>query len=251
MKKVMGRFLVMAFLLTACNLQGSQPVDQMEISTAAALTVQAALDSSAAPLATPTLRASSSTSVPADSAAQTAQPTPTVLQPMVSVGDDPVNCRTGPGINYSRITSIEKGEPVKIVGFFPPNFWVVSTDLGECWVSGKYATPSGSLESIPTVSLPPTPEGGAPNAPTFPQGGWKYFCAAGNLEVTLNWKDNADNETGYRVYRDNTLVVEFPADTTIFYENVPVSAGQVVTYVVTVHNELGEASSNAIALSCE
>jgi hypothetical protein len=224
MKKIKGLFPVVALLLTACNMQAAPAVDQSEISTAAALTVQAAL--AVTPLATPTLPVSLS-----DSPTPEIHSTPTT-QPMVSAGDDAVNCRAGPGINYARITSIKQGESVKIVGFFPPNFWVVSTNLGECWVAGQYTTPSGSFDAVPTVTLPPTPKGGTPEAPTFPEGGWKYFCAAGKLEVTLSWK-------------------EFPADTTLFYEEIPVSAGQVVTYVVTVYNETGEASSKPIALSCE
>ena len=177
--------------------------------------------------------------------------TPTYSQPMIDVGVV-VNCRKGPSQNYELVTQIMPNEPVKIVGFLPPNYWVVSTVKGECWVTGELATPSVNFSVVPTVTAPPTPQGGAPQAPTFPQkDGWTWFCdGAGNTEVTLNWNDNADHEIGYRVYRNGELIMELPANTTSFNENIAYPGEQGLTYTVEAFNEVGASSGSTEALFC-
>jgi hypothetical protein len=119
-------------------------------------------------------------------------------------------------------------------------------------VTAELATPSVNFSVVPTVTAPPTPQGGAPDAPTFPKkGGWTWFCdGTGNTEVTLNWNDNADRETGYRVYRNGELVMELPANTTTFNENIPYPGEQGLTYIVEAFNEAGGASGSTEALFC-
>ena len=177
--------------------------------------------------------------------------TPTYSQPMIDVGGI-VNCRKGPSKNYERVTQLVPNEPVKIVGFLPPNYWLVSTAAGDCWVTAELATPSVNFSAVPTVTAPATPQGGAPQAPTFPKkDGWTWFCdGAGNTEVTLNWNDNADRETGYRVYRNGDLIMELPANTTSFNENIVYPGEQGLTYIVEAFNEAGEASGSTAALFC-
>ena len=149
MKKILGLYLVVGILISSCNLPATGTPDS-QISTAAALTVQAAL-STVTQLASPT----SGTSVV--STATKAVSTPTFSQPMASVGEV-TNCRKGPGKDYERVTQIIPKESVKIIGFFPPNYWIVSTKDGDCWLSGEFTTPIGSFASVPTVSAPPTPK---------------------------------------------------------------------------------------------
>ena len=177
--------------------------------------------------------------------------TPTYSQPMIDVGGV-VNCRKGPSQNYERVTQLVPGQPVTIVGFLPPNYWLVSTVEGECWVTAELATPSVDFSAVPTVTAPPTPQGGAPQAPTFPKEGWTWFCdGAGNTEVTLHWNDNADHEIGYRVYRNGELVSELPANTTSFNENIVYPGEQGLIYIVEAFNEVGAASASTEALFCE
>jgi len=170
---------------------------------------------------------------------------------MIDVGGV-VNCRKGPSPNYERVTQLVPNQPVKIVGFLPPNYWLVSTVEGECWVTAELATPSVNFSAVPTVTAPPTPQGGAPQAPTFTKkDGWTWFCdGAGNTDVTLNWNDNADHETGYRVYRNGELVSELPANTTSYKENIVYPGEQGLTYTVEAFNEAGASSGSTETLFC-
>jgi uncharacterized protein YraI len=236
MKRVTLLGLVFVLLLSACNM----PVEEEtapEIATAAALTVEAAL--STTPLASPTIAAQNN-----------AEPTPTFSQPMASF-EDVTNCRTGPGVNYQRITQIRPDESVEIIGFFPPNYWVVNTDAGSCWVSGEFVTPSGSTSSVPTVTAPPTPLGGDPDAPSFAQSdGWSYFCYDSKADIVLKWVDKSTNETGYRVLRNGEVAAELPANSTSYAETINLLSGQSVGYQIQAFNEAGQSTSNVATMTC-
>jgi uncharacterized protein YraI len=224
-------FLLVACLVTSCNLPaagGTSP----EIATAAALTVQAAL--AATPLATPPGNTS---------------PTEALSKPVITV-QDVTNCRTGPGTNYERVVQITAGQQVEVVGAFPPNYWIVSTTAGLCWVSAEFATPAGNLGAVPTVTAPPTPEGSAPSAISFQK--WDIFCnfQTGQADISIRWSDKSSDETGFRVYRNGGVVAEFPANTTQFSETITLSSGQSVGYRVESFNAVGSASTSTISLAC-
>ena len=107
--------------------------------TAAALTVESALKT---PLATPTLADTPEVVTGGTQGATPQISTPSLSgQAMASVGDV-TNCRSGPGTNYERITQILPADQVPIIGFFPPNYWIVNTNLGQCWLSGEFTTPA-------------------------------------------------------------------------------------------------------------
>ncbi len=232
MKKFLTLFLAAGILLAACNVPTSGTADP-QIATAAALTVQAALEATT-PLASPTLANTQPTPSP-DS-------TPTFNQPMASV-ENVTNCRKGPGTDYERVTQLMPLESVKIIGFFPPNYWVVSTRDGDCWLSGEFTTPSGSFAAVPTVTAPPTQQGGAPDAATFPNNGWTFYCYGEQADITLSWNDKADNESGYRIVRNGEVVADLPANSTYFEETIPLLSGQSVEYKIRAYNQAGEADS--------
>lgn len=241
MKRITGLLLAAGVFISSCNLPTSESTNP-EISTAAALTVQAVITNSAniTPLVSPT-----------ESTPVTTESTPTFSQPMASVGEV-TNCRTGPGTNYERVTQLLPAEPVKITGFFPPNYWIVSTKLGDCWLSGEFATPVGSFAAVPTVTAPPTPKGDTPEAATFPpKNGWTFFCyGPGQADITLTWNDKADNESGYRVLRDGEVIVELPANSSNFAETIKLDSGQSVQYKIRAYNLIGEADSAAVNITC-
>jgi hypothetical protein len=242
MKRITGLLLTMGIFISSCNMPIAGAPDP-QIATSAALTVQAALN--VTPLASPTAESSVSST-----ATQTAG-TPTYSQPMISVGDV-TNCRKGPGTNYERVAQILPTDRVEIIGFFPPNYWIVSSKFGECWVSGEFTTPIGSFSAVPTVNAPPTLEGGTPEAPTFSKNGWSYFCfGTGETEVTLIWNDNANNEKGYRIYRNNELVTELPENSTSFKETILYPGGDGLQYKVEVFNEIGATSGSTDTLFCQ
>ncbi len=236
MKKTIGLVLLLGMIVSSCNLPGTGAPDP-QVATAAALTVQAAIDAppNSEPLASPT-------------AGGIKESTPTYSKPMASVGDV-TNCRTGPGVNYERVTQILPADSVEIVGFFPPNYWIVSTSAGNCWVSGEFTTPVGSYTSVPTVTAPPTPQGGAPDNVSLQK--WDISCdyVKNEASVTIIWSDK-ENESGYRVIRNGDLVAELPENSTTFQETISLLAGQSVGYNVIAFNTIGSNSSSLITLTC-
>lgn len=243
MKKILGFALVMGTILSSCNMPSSGAPDP-QIATAAALTVQAAIDSSPntqKPPASPTPRSTGAITE-----------TPTYSKPMVSVGDV-TNCRTGPSVNYERVTQLLPETPVEIIGFFPPNYWIVSTSAGNCWVSGEFVTPAGSFTTVPTVTAPPTSttNSEAPEPAAFPQNGWTFFCYnSGQADITISWIDKATNETGYRILRNDEVVAELPANTTYFEETITLLSGQSVGYQIQGYNTAGQTNSAVATIAC-
>lgn len=244
MKKIFGLALMVGMIISSCNLPSAGAPDP-QVATAAALTVQAAINNSSSstqqPLASPTARTTGK-----------ATATPTYTKPMVSVGEV-VNCRTGPGVNYERVTQILPAVSVDIIGFYPPNYWIVSTEAGNCWLSGEFTTPVGSYTTVPTVTAPPTStsKSEAPEAATFAKNGWTFFCYnSGQADITLSWIDKATNETGYRILRNDEVVADLPANTTYFAETINLLSGQSVGYQIQGYNVSGEANSAVATITC-
>jgi hypothetical protein len=244
MKRMLGLFLVIGVLISSCTLPTAGAPDP-QIATAAALTVQAVLNAT-----TPVATATATSNSEVGTATKVAS-TPTFSQPMASVGEV-TNCRKGPGKDYERVTQILPTDSVKIIGFFPPNYWVVSTKDGDCWLTGEFATPVGSFAAVPTVTAPPTPNGGAPEAPTFlKENGWTFDCSApGQASITLSWNDKADNESGYRIVRNSEVVAELPANSTYFAETIDLISGKNVGYQIRAYNQVGNTDSSAANISC-
>lgn len=236
MKRIASLALAAGFFLSSCNLPGTGAADP-QLATSAALTVEAALN---------TTPPANTTSAPQAGI----ETTPTFSQPLASVGDV-TNCRTGPGVNYQRITQILPDDPVEIIGFFPPNYWIVSTTAGTCWVSGEFVTPSGSFAAVPTVTAPPTPFGGDPDAPSFAKtDGWSYFCYTGLADITLKWVDKSTSETGYRVLRNGEVAAELPANSTTYSETINLLSGQSVGYQIQAFNAAGQSTSSVATMTC-
>lgn len=238
MKKIPVLILVAGLILSACNMPSAGAPDP-QVATAAALTVQAAINSaeSTQSLASPTAASANSTTV-----------TPTYSKAFASVGDV-TNCRTGPGVNYERVTQILPETPVEIIGFFSPNYWIVSTSAGNCWVSGEFTTPVGSYASVPTVTAPPTPQGDPLENVSLQK--WDISCDYVKNEATviIRWADK-EGETGYRIIRNNELAVELAANSSEFKETITLLSGQNVGYSVVAFNAAGSSSSKTITLGC-
>jgi hypothetical protein len=239
MKRIIVLLLVTALLISACNMPSVGSAESAEaIQTYVAQTVEAAI---AVPLASPTSASQANNN-------EVGQTTSAEGEPFASF-EDVTNCRTGPGVNYERVTQILPEDSVEIIGFYPPNYWVVSTKAGDCWVSGEFVTPSGSLAAVPTVTAPATPQGGTPENVSLQN--WNVSCnyVTNEANVYIQWSDK-EGETGYRVFRSNELVAELTANSTVFTETITLLAGQSAGYYVVAFNGAGETSSKAITLAC-
>lgn len=235
-------------VLSACNMPGTsaEPSLNDQAATIVALTLNAAQTS------TP-----SKTPQPANSPtlAITRTPTPTITPtysvPLLRV-NEPTNCRTGPGQSYDILFTLLPGATVEIVGSYPTNnYWTVEVQgLNEpCWIWGEYSTASGSYWTVPSVVPPPTTTASPPTAPSISN--WDYLCGFGNVTVNLKWTDRAENESGYRIYRDDKPVTELPPDSSAYSEVVEVEGSETITYRIEAFNSTGASSSATIRFSCQ
>lgn len=248
-----GISLILSIL--ACSLPVEQVPPPDEVQTAAALTLQAILTPSrTATIATPVITATSSPQVTVTSAtvgSPTTTITPTYSVPMLTVKES-TNCRTGPGEDYEIIFTYLTGKELEIVGRYDPgNFWLVKSNEspnGTCWLWGQFVEVTGSYWAVPSVTPPPTATSAPPRGPGIDK--WEFSCSGGALTFTVNWVDNANNETGYRIFRNGEQIVELPADTTTYTDVFTVSANQRVEYFVQVHSPFGTANSSVMPMRC-
>jgi hypothetical protein len=104
---------------------------------------------------------------------------------------------------------------------------------------------------VPTVTAPPTPIGTIPAAPTFSKSGWTFFCnSSGQTDITLNWNDRANNETGYRILRNGEIAAELPANSTSYAETITLYSGQSVGYQIQAYNLIGQSKSSVASMTC-
>lgn len=93
-------------------------------------------------------------------------------------------------------------------------------------------------EAFVTIEVEILPE--PPEAPA--RLSFERVCNAKIYRITLTWLDRADNETGYRVYRDGVLITTLSENAISYVDNPPF--GGPYTYAVEAFNE-GGASSQA------
>lgn len=244
-------------VMLACNMPFEQFPPPDEVQTAAALTLQAIL--------TPSLTSSESTpdiNITATSSPRVTRtvtsagsPTPSITPafsaPMATVREA-TNCRTGPGEEYEIIFIYLTGKELEIVGRYDPgNFWLVKSNespTGTCWLWGGFVDVTGSFETVPSVTPPPTATGAPPRQPGIVE--WNFSCGGGALNFTVTWADNASDEAGYRIFRNGEAIIELPANTTTYTDLFNVSADQSVEYYIQVHSPAGTANSSIMRMRC-
>lgn len=233
-------------MLQACNisLPGQPPnVSRSAVATVVAMTLQAQglpgggfTETAGVPFASP--------------AAPVGTVTPTASKAILTINQN-TNCREGPSQNLKVVTAFTPGTVLDILGKDSANnFWLVKIPNSEetCWAWGQYATPSGDYEAVAEV----TPEAAGQNQVPARPGSlfYNYTCSPGTLNTALTWDDNADNENGYRVYRDGALIADLPANTTAYSDATSYSGGS-VTYSVEAYNDIGASSQRSITFTCQ
>ncbi|HKJ38037.1 MAG TPA: SH3 domain-containing protein [Anaerolineales bacterium] len=237
--------------IQACNLPtGEQDLPPGDVQTAAALTVDALITT---PLASATIQAPLLPDTPTPTFSPTGTITPTYSVPILSVLEQ-TNCREGPGQDYEVVFTYLPKKKLEILGRYDPNnYWLVKSSdslSGECWLWGEYVEVTGSYWAVSSVTPPPTKTPAPPAAPSIQK--WDFFCnsVTGEMNTTIQWTDNANNEIGYRVIRDNTIISELPANSSTYTETILLSSGESVTYFIEVHNVTGSVRSTPINLTC-
>lgn len=201
MNKLFSRAIIVVLLLviTACSMGAPVP-------TATPL-----------PTNTPVLPTATDTPVP------TLTPTPV---PMASVSE-PVDCYAGPSEQYDKVTSLETGAEIQIVGQSDDGmFWIVVTgDGSECWLAKENAALTmGEVSVLPLVIPPATPTLGPPAPPSDLSVTTRCDLRLGRFlepSFIITWQDNSFNEEGYIIYKDGLEVKRLKADTTKYSDGVP------------------------------
>jgi hypothetical protein len=252
-KPLAGIVLILA--MVACNMPFEQLPPPDEIQTAAALTLQAVLTPSATvAAATPAITTTASPRVtrtaPAAGSA-TITITPTYSVPMLTVRES-TNCRTGPGEAYEIIFTYLTGKELEIAGRYDPgNFWLVKSaesPTGTCWLWGEFVEVTGSYWAVASVTPPATATAQPPRGPGIVE--WNFSCSDGAITFTVNWADNANNETGYRVFRNGEAINELPADSVTYTDVFNLQPEQSVEYYIQVYGPSGTANSSIMRMRC-
>lgn len=275
MKKILPLFCLLILLLSACNLPvPAAPTSGLSLdeqaATIVAQTLTAVADENPAiqntPLASPTADQSPLATATASGPAPTIQPptaatsttgTPGTPTATTLTVDSNTNCREGPGTTYKVVIVLVPNTTYQMIGRAPEDkFWIV-TEIGKstpCWVPAEMSNAFGNISLLPVVT-PSAPTAAASGSVTPPTGlRYNYTCvyngANSTITVGLQWTDRSNNENGYRVYRDNTVVVDLPANSTTYTDIFDGSNVVVYTYRISAYNDLGEALGSPISFAC-
>jgi hypothetical protein len=183
--------------------------------------------------------------------------TPTVTataKPEVSIGSSGAACRSGPSANNEILTTLGAGTKADMIAKDTTDgYWLVKDPASgsSCWVRMQDATASGSYTLLPEVT--PQATEAQPSTPARPGSSsnfnyWEYNCGAGT--VSLQWLDNADNEAGYRIYRNGQVIIELPAGSTSYTDAIYLGIGP-LEYSIRGYNNSGESAPlNTPGFSC-
>jgi hypothetical protein len=108
---------------------------------------------------------------------------------------------------------------------------------GAC-ASKKIPTPTlATAPSKTTTSLPMPPS--APSNVTAE--------AVSPSQVRLRWLDNSNNEQGFTLYRDNKVIANLPANTSV-YEDADLKPAATYYYMIKAYNETGESGTSSCSI---
>lgn len=259
-------FVVTAVVLSACNLPGGEGeapgADDLALTvTAQALLLQPGSGGTATQEQQPAF-----TATPEFTATPALTGTPTIPEVTVSVN---TNCRTGPGVAYQIIGALVIGQKGIVVGKnSATGYWIINNPggTGTCWLFPQYATVSGDTSKLQEYAIPPTPTPTFTSTPTAtptlaspapvnnvdiaivctPDGG--NFKHSG----TLTWEDKSNNEDGFNIYVNNTLIASIPANSVSY--NVPQGASMppatASIFEVEAFNAAGKAPKKSVSKGC-
>jgi hypothetical protein len=242
--QLLATFGVFVFALSACNLPVKAPSSSDPLS--AASTIVAMTLKAQGPLPSPVTNATPFASPVVATANVTA-----TTKPTLTINNN-TSCRGGPSQDDKVIASLAKGITVDMIAKDTADgYWLVKdpTSADICWVEAKDATPGGSFDSLPEVTPQPTANTSVPNRPgsLF----FNYSCDTTSTTTTLTWSDNADNETGYHVYRLGNLVADLPPNSTSYTDIANVPPGTQLTYSVEAYNASGASPQRAATFTCQ
>lgn len=281
--KPIALLLLLSLVLSACNLGAPAPQDAATVATAAAQTVEAVLTPAASPVAVQTTpEASPVPGVAIDGT--TAEPVEceesnvivTWQRDGATYDKAAVDTPLAAGSNFTMSWVLENngtcvwddsivfkfvnGTPLTTQNEIPvmPRGYKIRTgeqltinvQMTAPAAPGTYETSfslvNGEGKNILNVGVLTTV--GNPNNTSLAAPGdlrYSYDCTSGSVNITLNWIDKADNEAGYRVFRDGAKIADLPAGSTTYSDIAPASGSY--QYIVAAFNAGGESASKVQA----
>ncbi|WP_169238104.1 SH3 domain-containing protein [Candidatus Roseilinea sp. NK_OTU-006] len=96
---------------------------------------------------------------PAEAAAMTATPVPSpTATPGVTVSNDFVNLRAGPGTRYDLLGRLSRGQTARVTGKSSDGqWWQISVEGRTAWVLGQYVQANDAAQTVSPVEAPPLP----------------------------------------------------------------------------------------------
>lgn len=217
-------------LLTACNSSSTPATQALSVddqaATIVAMTFQAATQSAVNNPPTPLPLA-----------------TATFDQPRLYIRANS-SCRTGIGSNFKVVANFPTDTTVEMLGKdSAQGAWLIQMPdgAGSCWVLAQDSSPTGSFENLPEITPQPV-AGQPPSAPSTLR--WPYSCTyehdvVDKLAIALSWTNTAQDANGFRVYRNETLVADVPANVNTYSDETDVTTGSSITYSVEAYNDAG------------
>jgi hypothetical protein len=166
-------------------------------------------------------------------------------------------CLWGPGPEYGTVNAVDSGTQVILLGVGQTAGWlIIETPVFPgvpCWADQDDfdLDPDIDLNLVPVFPVPPLPEtppddGGdattKPAAPTNLKAA--TTCEGFTYTVKLTWNDNSNNESGFRIYRNGTLLATVGLNTTTYTDNSPPGNGP-QNYTVRAFNSVGNSATAA------
>jgi CSLREA domain-containing protein len=178
--------------------------------------------------------------VPAPDGTMLVTPTPTPV--VIPMGKFIMNafCRKGPDTIYGTSAGYELGQEVELIGRSEPGRPLWWLTILRCWVSDTTVETSGPVENLPTFPAPPTPVPATPPEAPARFRVAEFLCDPKLYRVTLSWIDRADNENGYRVYRDGQLIATLGVNASSYVDTPPRGAAH--SYALEAFNDGGASS---------
>lgn len=144
---------------------------------------------------------------------------------------------------YSIVSSGKKVAPAELVTV---NLEMTAPEkVGEYHALWQLQSKSGSV--LGTFDIGLTVGNVSAKVPARPENlTYTFECTVGGVSITLTWRDSANNEDGYRVYRDGNQVKELSAGATSYIDSAPRVDGY-YTYTVVAFNTAGESQAATMA----
>jgi hypothetical protein len=240
---LIGNSLVTTLILTSCyaatpiapvSMTATQEASPNTIVPAATATTIPAVTDIPTPPATAT-QAASATAVP------TTQLTAQVIPAMNAY------CRKGPGTGYYEITYLQTGSAYNVIARNSINTWWQIQAPGniQCWMGDPNASKQGPVDQAPIVYVP--------NLPVTPStfGVSSRTCTTAPITTSVSFRWTAvQNVTGYRIYRNGTVVTTTGPNETASHDNNSL-LGITLVYELEAFNDYGVAPRLSVTVhSC-